>query len=450
MIHLTDMDELIQNVRSSYVKEYIAEALAAYRAGAHRAAVSIIWVAVCIDILEKIRELSLSGDAQATALEARIDKISPNDTRGMMDIENELIDIASTQLEFISSIEAKQLERLKEDRNFCVHPTFQKDGKHQNITPEAVRNHLVNACKFLLILPPTKGRILIETLNTLVFQNSFPEDSERAFQILSSENYLGRSKDLVSRNFFICLLKILLKDESSSPSLSYVKRICAAIAALHRIKPELIAATAKEQLPRLLPSVSEKRIRILFPVLNICSFLIKFVDAPSYIRLAEIMKVIPIEEYGILQIPASADHSPKIKSALLEIYTRIDPQDQRRILKSSTSYALKDQAIDTFCNVRSYDSAYDCGKNILLPYVPYFKHGDLLKIFEGVISNDQIRHAGRMSEIFSELYKETLERSILGNSEWKDLIERLPKRSDLYQALCDLTRLQPSKTQEDT
>ena len=71
-VHLTDLNELIQNTRNSYVNKYLTEVLTAYNAGAYRAAVSTLWVAVCIDIIEKIRELSADGDAEAKMLEEQL------------------------------------------------------------------------------------------------------------------------------------------------------------------------------------------------------------------------------------------------------------------------------------------------------------------------------------------------------------------------------------------
>jgi len=74
--HLVDLDELVQTVRDINTREYIAEAIAAYRARAYRSAIMGTWVAVAYDIIGKIRELAVQGDAAAvkftTALDAAI------------------------------------------------------------------------------------------------------------------------------------------------------------------------------------------------------------------------------------------------------------------------------------------------------------------------------------------------------------------------------------------
>jgi hypothetical protein len=445
MLHLTDLDELIQNVRSSYVKEYITEALTAYRAGAYRAAVSTTWVAVCIDIIEKIRELSISGDTQAEAIERRLNGILPTDTTAMLRFESELLDIASTQLEFISLPEALQLGRLKDDRNFCVHPTFQKDGKHLNVTPENARNHIVNACKFLFILPPTKGKVIIETLVNLASQNSFPEDEEKAFHILSSDNYLGRVKETVIRSFFICLLKKLLRDEPPPTDINSVNRVCSAISAVHRISSASIQSVANEQLPRLLINISDQRIRILFPIMNKCAFIKTGIDNPIKLRLGEIVRTMPIEQIAELGVPSAADDNEQIKTSLLERYNGLDWTGQLVMLKGTQSNSLKDKAIKMFCEAGSFSSAYDYGKNILLTHMPFFNRSDILQVFEGTISNryDQIVYANGMYSIFEELYQDSISRALLSKADWESFLNRLPNNCLLYRQLCALVGVAP-------
>src|SRR5690606_5939373 len=62
---LVDLDELILRCRDEKAKTYITEAVASYRAGAYRSAIVGSWIAVCFDIIEKLRELALAGDKEA-------------------------------------------------------------------------------------------------------------------------------------------------------------------------------------------------------------------------------------------------------------------------------------------------------------------------------------------------------------------------------------------------
>ncbi|GAK61608.1 hypothetical protein U27_01509 [Candidatus Vecturithrix granuli] len=56
-IYLSDLDELVQQVREEKSRTYITEAIKSYRAGAYRAAIVSTWIAVVYDIILKLREL---------------------------------------------------------------------------------------------------------------------------------------------------------------------------------------------------------------------------------------------------------------------------------------------------------------------------------------------------------------------------------------------------------
>ncbi|WP_297576919.1 hypothetical protein [uncultured Deefgea sp.] len=62
---LEDLDELILRCRDKKTRQYIAEAVASYKVGAFRSAIIATWIAVCFDVIEKLRDLALSGDKEA-------------------------------------------------------------------------------------------------------------------------------------------------------------------------------------------------------------------------------------------------------------------------------------------------------------------------------------------------------------------------------------------------
>lgn len=61
MERLSDLDELLLRCRSEQSRIYLSEAVAAYRGAAFRATIASTWIAVVFDIVDKIRELSLTG-----------------------------------------------------------------------------------------------------------------------------------------------------------------------------------------------------------------------------------------------------------------------------------------------------------------------------------------------------------------------------------------------------
>lgn len=143
---LTDLDELVNKVRSRISKIYIVEAVNAYRGGSNRAALISTWIAVSYDIIEKIKELAESGDAAAAKFVTDLNNsIKSKNIPKLQLIEDLLLDSAFTDYSFISEHEFTSLKRLKEDRNLCAHPAFTDDEVLYQPTPELVRTYIVNS-----------------------------------------------------------------------------------------------------------------------------------------------------------------------------------------------------------------------------------------------------------------------------------------------------------------
>ncbi len=262
--HLTDLDELLQQVRNTHPKNYLNEAITSYRAGAYRAALISTWIAVSIDIIEKIQELAVSGDTAVKPIKDRLDKISPTDPASMLAFERDLLEMAHTDLEFISTIEKKHLERLKEDRNICAHPTFSPDGSQFSPLAETVLSYIVQAANYLLIHPPTRGKAIVDRIFNQINDPSFPNDIERAYIVLSSENNLGKTRPSNIRNLSIILLKRLFKDEKGLTS-AILEKISSALGAIYRIDPETYNQVIKSKLNLMLTEASEKILKRSIP-----------------------------------------------------------------------------------------------------------------------------------------------------------------------------------------
>src|SRR5262245_4310446 len=95
--NLVDLDELVLMVRDLNSRAYIGEAINTYRGRAYRSALLATWIAVAYDIISKIRELELQGDANASAFVTILDNAieasernDPNAIPKLQEIENEL------------------------------------------------------------------------------------------------------------------------------------------------------------------------------------------------------------------------------------------------------------------------------------------------------------------------------------------------------------------------
>ncbi|WP_149775676.1 hypothetical protein [Ruegeria intermedia] len=127
---LWDLDELILECRSDTVREYIKEAVVCLEAGAIRASIISTWSAVFFDLVEKIMELAVSGEAAASEIVARLENAeSRNDIPALLKFEREILSQVKTRLELISEFEMTDLGRIQDDRHRCAHPTFDRSGR---------------------------------------------------------------------------------------------------------------------------------------------------------------------------------------------------------------------------------------------------------------------------------------------------------------------------------
>ncbi|WP_188189457.1 hypothetical protein [Nonomuraea sp. SYSU D8015] len=158
---MADVESLIGQVWSPDVRPLAEEAWRCYNAGATRACITMTWSAVTADIITKLVRLADDGDGQAvffrtTLTEAQKKGLTKEGVRAMQAIEASLLEKA-VEFELIDSIGSRELERIREDRNLCAHPSLRMLGDVYEPRPEVARGHLAVALTTLLTHPPTQA-----------------------------------------------------------------------------------------------------------------------------------------------------------------------------------------------------------------------------------------------------------------------------------------------------
>ena len=117
---LTTLDEAVLKCKSKDARNHIAEAVRCYESGAYRSAVVSTYVAVCFDLIEKLRALSVSGDGNAKLLLEKLDKYQNQLDSGneqaitsLLRFERELIERFRDEFEFFGVNEFEELRRLR-------------------------------------------------------------------------------------------------------------------------------------------------------------------------------------------------------------------------------------------------------------------------------------------------------------------------------------------------
>jgi hypothetical protein len=174
---VTDMESLIAQVWNPDTRPLAEEAWRCYNSGAIRASIAATWTAVTADIITKLTQLADNGDAGAVAFRTEIETaqekgITPDGVRAMQNIEASLLAKAA-EFELIDSIGQRELERIREDRNLCVHPSLRTFSEVYEPRPEVARGHLAVALTTLLTHPSTQGGRILDAFLDYTCDPSF-------------------------------------------------------------------------------------------------------------------------------------------------------------------------------------------------------------------------------------------------------------------------------------
>jgi hypothetical protein len=216
-----DLDDLISRCRPENTKRSFAEAVACYRAGAYRACIVSTWTSVLFDYLGKLRELELTGNAEAEAIVRRFDVARGNHhIRALLEYEAKALDDAAGKFELLTPTEKQDLERLRDDRNRCAHPSMLTLDDPYAPTAELARSHMRNAVEHMLSRPPLQGREALARLWAAVNSNYFPDDDDDAARRLAPQ--LAQARPALVRSLLSVLTKRLLAEDDAKHEQLYV------------------------------------------------------------------------------------------------------------------------------------------------------------------------------------------------------------------------------------
>lgn len=113
---LADLDTLVLKCRAERSRDYVSESIRCYKAGAYRSTIVNVWIAIVFDLVDKIRDLALAGDAKAQRINSRyetyIDQINAGNDQGVknaLEFERTIISTCGTELGVLPEQELDQL-----------------------------------------------------------------------------------------------------------------------------------------------------------------------------------------------------------------------------------------------------------------------------------------------------------------------------------------------------
>ncbi len=400
--YFADLDELVLRCRDEQAKQYIAEAVACYRAGAFRACIVMTWTAVVFDFIHKLRELELSGDANAAQLLQQFENIrTANDIRRSLDFERQMLIKARDDFELISHTEYTDLERLREDRNRCSHPSLQVSGDPYQPTAELARYHLRNAVTDFLQQPPVQGKAAQELIWKDIESAFFPTDIQSAVGIFK-KGLLARARPPLIRAMIVGLTKDLLKQDLT------VKERLQRFSALNAILEMYVAIGEQvlfDDLPRIISSLDDSHWPNVITYLRNVPIVWTMMGEPGRIKAVTFIATVLSDRAAL--VIGDALNIPSLKAIAYERTFDLSAEALAEQIKIEPLPEYADAAIRLFSTARSFKSSDFLSQSLLLPLAPMLSADQINKVVIAYMANNQLYRNNVVKDVMRQIYLET-------------------------------------------
>lgn len=421
-MQLSDLNQLVFNVREVESKKLFGEALAAYRGGALRAALVATWIAAVYDIIAKARELAAQGEGVPGAFVKELDSaIAANNVTKLQQIESGILERANTDFGFFAPHEYTDLTRLGDDRNLCAHPAFvSEDGLFQP-TPELVRMHLVHAVEHLLSRAPLQGKAATERLTAEMTRPSFPVTVEEV-EVFLKDRYLDHAKDTL----VVAILKALLgcafgaeyKDHTS-----IARRVARSVGAIARAKPAIYEADMPKRIKDKAKAATDDQLLNLVRFIKADQRIWTWIASPDQIRLKRMLSAATEDQIKRFDVFDGLVH-PDLRQALLDRFRELPFELQKTIVAGSPQRELTPWVLERFAGAGSFRGAEDLAARLILPMLPYFHAAEVEAILQAVLTNGQISEAGEMPDLVNQVFDGTTHLLPHTRAAWEDFADK--------------------------
>lgn len=397
------------------MRPLVEDAWRCYNVGAIRASIAATWTAVTADIITKLIRLADEGDSQAASFRenvilARTHGITPAGVQAMQRIEDSLLTEARA-FELIDSIGERELERVRQDRNLCVHPSLREQGDVYEPRAEVARSHLAVALMTLLIHPPTQGRKIIEEFGAYVCDPYFVPATAHV-----QAAFFDRVRSATRRNIVTVAVKHALCEV---PPPADVAVTAEQLADRMATALEAFAARDRELIRRIMADVGTRFQRLdggtqlrALTRLGTLDFFWDMVDQPLEARLNELVN--DLEEVDGWLLPESATALALVRDstarqrlpALAQRYSKALMADRMSIASRHPAPYFVKVVIEYLETAGSWRKGEHAGQ-LLVQHAPHLSASDLSTALGNWAENHECRTAAQMPDRAVELLHAT-------------------------------------------
>lgn len=381
---LADIEGLVLQCRSDQSGEYTTEAILCYRSGAYRSAIVSIWIAVVFDLIDKIRELALSGDSAAKALEkqyenyvSQIELGNPQGFKSALEFERNILSTCKERLQFFDAQQFTDLSRLREDRHRCAHPSFQQVGVPYHPSAEQARLHIRNAVIYVLSQPPVQGKAALAELKTLVSSKYFPTEASKVAIQLKNSGFKNPS-DALKRGFVDELIFGFFKN---GDSLFYNKNVFAAINTIFEMYPGFVEGRLRTQLNKAVKNLPDSKLQ------GGASFVTNVTPSWRILEEASRHRIAAFVEKGeISEVLGRLDKLSEIGELKPLVVNRVNSLEENELIAGVINFGLKalakDRALFFLSEAGSWNYVNRLFEDLILPLSENLEKDDVIRIVE--------------------------------------------------------------------
>ncbi len=343
-----------------------------------------IWIAVVFDLVDKIRELALSGDSAAKDLASQyenytsqIEQGNPQGFKSALEFERNILSTCKERLQFFDAQQFTDLLRLKEDRHRCAHPSFQQVGVPYHPSAEQARLHIRNVVVYVLSQPPVQGKAALAELKTLVSSKYFPAETAKVAVQLKNSG-LKNPSDALKKGFVDELVFGFFEDGNS---LFYNKNVFSAANTMFEMYPDFVENRLKTQLNKVIKNASDNKLQAG------ASFVTNVTSSWRILEDASRDKIAAFVEKGATsEILGRLDKLSKIDELKPIVIKRVNNLEESELIAGVSNYGLKslakDRALHFLSEAGSWNHVNSLFARLIFPLFDTFDKEDIEKVIK--------------------------------------------------------------------
>ena len=402
-MHQVDLEDLIELCNSKRAKIHLREAVDCYKVGAYRACVINTWISVVYDIIDKLRDLGLSGNAEANAKVREFEDINARrDLQAALNFEGDVLSLAIEPFEFLTEHEAIEVRRLQEDRNRCAHPNLVREEEVFLPTAEQARVHMRHAVEFVVQRPPDQGKSPLQFLQREVESQYFPTTVDGAYEALKVSP-IARAKKSLLKTFVFGAITSSIKE--GLPVLQIQQRL-AAVGAVYRLHPTVVEELLRNGISSVYSQLGDEFLGRAIVVLFRLDFVPPWLAEHIKTKLRTFVQDMPNETCGVELVAALhidlLSSEAKSKIATLTSAGAHSVVDSCRLNNFDIPPEIIDRLISIYSESASFDTANNNADRLIRPILEKCTSDQIERVVRAS-SNSQVSGSFRFNLVLQEI-----------------------------------------------